>query len=650
MARKEIKRDVGVKDVAIHDGFWDKYQELVHTKVLPYQWEAINDRIPDIEPSHAVKNFRIAAGLEKGEYYGYVFQDSDLAKWLETLGYSLTIHPDPDLENTADRMIEVIEKAQASDGYLNTYYTVKEPGKRWTNLRESHELYCAGHFMEAAVAYYQATGKSRLLDVIRRYADLIDRTFGPEPGKLKGYCGHPEVELALVKLYEATGEERYLRLSRYFIDERGQEPYYFDLENKKQGSAHIMSEFRSFDRKYLQTHVPVRQQTTAEGHAVRVTYLYSAVADVAFLNGDTGLKKACEKVWDNITARRMYVTGGIGSTSHGEAFTCDYDLPNDSMYTETCASVGMVFFAHRMLKLEADRRYSDIMELELFNGALSGISLDGTRYFYVNPLEVWPESCAKNPGLRHVKPVRQTWYACACCPPNISRLIASLGKYIYTVQEDRVYVHLFIGGEAALEIDGSRIVVAQETKYPYDGKVRITIRTARRKEFPLYVRIPGWCGRYSAKVNGESIADPALEKGYLKISRIWAEGDAVELSMDMPVSLVRASYKVRHTSGKAAIRKGPLVYCLEETDNGPYLHDITLADDPEWTSQYDPNLLGGTVVIKGKAFRTDESRWGDAVLYASRETPKRPVEIKAVPYCLWCNREPGEMTVWIRTK
>ncbi len=641
-------QEINLKDIKIKDDFWTKYQVLVYKNVIPYQWDVINDRIPNIEPSHAVKNFKIAAKLEKGEFYGFVFQDSDLAKWLETFSYSLMIHPDPLMENNADEVIDIIEKAQQPDGYLNTYFTIREPGKRFTNMHEAHELYCAGHFIEAAVAYYNATGKRKLLEIMCRYADLIDRTFGPEPGKLKAYCGHPEIELALVKLYQTTGEEKYLKLSKYFIDERGREPYYFDLEFKKRGGTYILPEFRGFDRKYLQAHLPVRKQTTAEGHAVRVTYLFSAATDIARLTWDLELKEVCGKIWNNITLRRMYITGGIGSASYGEAFTCDYDLPNDTMYTETCASVGMVLFAYRMLKLEADRHYSDIMELQLYNNVLSGISLDGTRYFYVNPLEIWPERCEKNPGLKHVKPVRQPWYACSCCPPNVSRLIASLGMYIYTIMENQVNIHLYIGSEAGLNIGGNSVKITQKTSYPNEGIVQIKIGTEKTQSFSINLRIPGWCKEFSCIINGESQTDRKQEKGYLKIDRVWSDGDMVELNLKMPVTLIYSHPKVRSTAGKAVIQRGPVIYCLEEADNGPDLQNISLADNPDWKTEFKPDLLGGIVIVKGSAFRSEESQWDNSTLYGPIEIDKKSVEITAIPYSLWCNRKPGEMIVWIK--
>ena len=646
----EINRHASLplKDVEINDPFWSKYIKLVQEEVIPYQWEAINDRVPDAEPSHAIKNFRIAAGLEKGEFYGFVFQDTDLAKWLEAVAYRLETNPDPDLEKLADEAIELIEKAQLPDGYLNTYYTVKEPGQRWTNLRECHELYTAGHMMEAAVAYYRATGKSRLLDVMRRFADHIDSVLGSEPGKLRGYDGHQEIELALVKLYEATGEEKYLKLSKYFLDERGREPYFFELEAEKRGYASHFPDFIVNDRKYCQTHLPVREQDSAEGHAVRSVYMLSAMADVAALTGDRELLEACRNLWDNIVSKRMYITGGIGSMAHGEAFSFDYDLPNDTMYTETCASVGLIFFAHRMLRIKPESRFADEMERALYNNVLAGMAQDGKSFFYVNPMEVLPEACEKNANYRHVKPVRQKWYACACCPPNVARLIASLGQYIYTVGENAVYTHLYIGGTSKLKVGGDPVLLRQKTNYPWEGKVSLEVAAEPAKEFALALRIPSWCGRYRLKVNGIPAA-ATVKDGYALLNRRWNKGDRVELEMDMPVELMEANPRVRADAGRVAIQRGPMVYCLEEKDNGSGLWAVSIPLDSKLTAEYEEDLLGGAVAVRGNAFRTDASGWENS-LYRKAGTKERPVDIKAVPYCLWGNRSPGEMAVWVRQK
>lgn len=646
-------------ETTIRDAFWSPYRALVRSAVIPYQWAVMNDEVEGAEPSHVIANFKIAAGTEKGDFYGFVFQDSDLAKWLETVAYSLADRPDAELEALADRAIDLIAEAQGEDGYLNTYFTIKAPGDRWTNLHEAHELYCAGHFIEAAVAYFRATGKRKLLYVMRRYADLIDSTFGSEEGKLRGYCGHPEIELALVRLYEATGEERYLKLALYFVDERGREPYYFEVEAKKRGGRHILPEFAQFGRSYLQTHAPVREQETAEGHAVRVVYLYSAVAGLARLTGDGALAEVCRKIWRNITTRRMYVTGGIGSASFGESFSGDWDLPNETMYTETCASVGMVFFARRMLALDPHRRYADVMELELYNGALSGIALDGKRYFYVNPLEVRPDACRVNPTLKHVKAVRQAWYPCACCPPNIARLIASLDQYVYSVGAaagapagaaagSDVSVHLYVGGEAKLRAGEVDVSITQETAYPYGGTVKLTVRTQESAAFKLRLRIPGWCETWTCSVGGVPLAERCGEDGYLAIDRNWLGETAVELRLDMPVRLLRAHPRVASASGKVAIARGPLVYCIEEVDNGSGLHNLSLAATPDFKVSFEPELLGGTAVVRGRALRRTESDWRDADLYAPVEARYEEVELTAIPYALWCNRKSGEMQVWIR--
>jgi len=374
-------KTIPLKNVKIEDNFWSRYINLIHKVVIPYQWDILNDAVPDAESSHAIKNFRIAAGLEQGEFYGMVFQDSDVAKWLEAVAYILEINPDPELERKADEVIEIIAKAQQPDGYLNTYFTLKEPANRWTNLRECHELYCAGHMIEAAVAYYNATGKRKLLDVMCKFVDYIDSVFGTEPGKLRGYDGHQEIELALFKLYETTGEEKYLKLSKYFIDERGQEPYYFDIESEKRGNTVFFPDHPTYSRIYNQTHLPVREQFTAEGHAVRAVYMYSAMADIAVETNDEVLFEACKRLWHNIVTKRMYITGAIGSASYGEAFTFDYDLPNDTAYAETCASIGLIFFAHRMLKSDINSNYADVIECALYNTVLSGIAQDGKSFF-----------------------------------------------------------------------------------------------------------------------------------------------------------------------------------------------------------------------------------------------------------------------------
>lgn len=638
---------IALKNVNIEESFWSRYVELIRDTVIPYQWEVLNDRIPGVTPSHSIKNYRIASGLEQGEFQGMVFQDTDVAKWIEAVAYSIETKPDPELEKTVDGVIDIIEKVQQPDGYLNTYYTLKEPGKRWTNFRECHELYCAGHMIEAAVAYYEATGKRKLLDIMCRFTDYIDSVIGPEPGKMKAYPGHQEIELALVKLYKVTGNEKYLKLSKYFIDERGKEPYYFDIEAKKRGNVLHYPEFAKFDRKYAQTHLPVRQQTTAEGHAVRAVYMYGAMADIAAETGDTELLEACRRIWNNIVTKRMYITGSIGSTEFGESFTCDYDLPNDTNYSETCASIGLMLFAYRMLQIEAKSCYADIMEKALYNSVISGISLEGNSFFYVNPLEVWPEACEKNPSKHHVKTYRQKWFGVACCPPNIARLLASIGQYIYSMHKDEIYTHLYISSETEINISESKVKIKQETRYPWDEKVMISVSLDEEKEFSLLLRIPGWCDNAKICINREEInVCNTKVNGYAKLKRIWKNGDVVELVLPMMIQRIKAHPNVRTNIGKVALQRGPVVYCLEEIDNGPSLHEIVLPHKSELKSEFDDNLLGGITVITAEAQRYN-SPWEDELYKANVESQYRPVTVKFIPYYAWANRTSGEMMVWI---
>ena len=645
-------RPVPLGQVRIRDRFWDTYENLVRSVVVPYQWEALNDRVEGAEPSHAIANFRIAAGLEKGGFGGMVFQDSDAAKWLEAVGYLLQTKPDPALERTADEVIDLLCKAQRPDGYLNTYFQVKEPGKEWSNLQECHELYCAGHLMEAAVAYYDATGKRKFLDVMCRYADLIDSKFGREPGKLRGYPGHEEIELALVKLYRATGREKYLNLSRYFIDERGAEPYYYEIEKAKRGGTTHWNGF-IVDRGYAQTQAPVREQTALEGHAVRGVYLLSGMADVAAETGDLTLLEACRRLWRSVVSRRMYVTGGLGSSAYNEGFTFDYDLPNDTVYAETCASVGLIFLAHRMLQIDADGAYADVLEQALYNTVLGSMSQDGRRFFYVNPLEVLPEASEKDPNKRHVKAERQKWFACACCPPNLARLIASLGQYVYSVSDGvadgALYAHLYIGGEAEVSLGGRKISVTQQTGYPWNGSVSFRLKMDGAASFSFRPRIPGWCRRYAVRVNGETVQAPAPERGYLCIDRLWKDGDEIALTLEMPATRVYCNPRVRENVGKVAVRQGPVVYCLEQADNGDDLQRILLPKGAALASSYRADLLGGVNVITAQGERRADE-WGDALYLDDPRPVYEPKALTFVPYFAWGNRGAGEMSVWVREK
>ncbi len=640
---------ISLKQISINKGFWSYYIKLIKDVMIPYQWEALNDRVPDAEPSHVIKNFKIAAGEIQGEFAGMVFQDSDLYKWLEAVSYSLIAYPDSELEKTADEVIDLIAKVQQNDGYLNTYFTIKEPDKKWTNLRDCHELYCAGHLIEAAVAYYEATGKKKLLDVACRFADHIDSVFGPEPHKKKGYPGHEEIELALIKLYRLTKEEKYLNLSKYFIDERGKKPLYFEIEAYNRGIRNIHNIWGELGERYFQVHLPVREQTTAEGHAVRAVYLYSGMADIALETGDQSLIDACKRLWDNLTKKRMYITGSIGSMSIGESLTFDYDLPNDTNYSETCASVGLVFFAHRMLQIDPDSQYSDVMERALYNTVISGMSLDGKKFFYVNPLEVWPEACEKNKVKSHVKYTRQPWFGCACCPPNIARLLTSLGKYIYTKKDKEIFVHLYVDSEFKEKISESQVSIKQSTQYPWDEKIEIEVDCEKETDFTLSLRIPGWCKEAKIKVNNEEIdLNSVTVKGYTKINRIWKH-DKVEVYLLMPVMRIKANPNVREDEGKVAIQRGPIVYCLEEVDNGKNLNNIVLSPDSKFEIKKDKDL-NGVCVIETDAFREKYEDWNEELYKYDVKVSYEKTRIRFVPYFAWANRTPGEMEVWVRER
>lgn len=635
---------VPLKNVKVNDGFWGQYTRIAVEKIIPYQWLAINDQVPDTEPSHAIKNFRIAAGLEKGDFGGYVFQDSDVAKWLEAVAYRLTIAPDSELEKTADEVIDLIGKAQEEDGYLDTYFQIAHPDKKFTNLLDCHEFYCAGHMTEAAVAYYEATGKDKLLKIMCRFIDLIDSKFGPEEGKLKGYSGHPEIELALVRLYRATGEERYLKLCEFFINERGTEPGYFDEELKKRDYIDMWGgKVNKPDKRYCQAHKPIREQTEAVGHSVRAGYLYTGAADLAAEIGDESLKKAMEVLWDNITQKQMYITGGIGSQVHGEAFSFNYHLPNDTVYAETCAAISMVFFAQKMLRMDPDRKYSDVMERLIYNGTISGMALDGRHFFYTNPLSVWEEATKKAGVCGHIKSKRPGWFGCACCPPNLARMITSLGGYVYSNSESVIYTHLYIGGEANVQMPFGNVRICQRGNYPWSGHIEFE---TGKGEYTLALRIPSWARSFTIKINGVD-AQWEMKKGYAHITRSWSETDLLELELPMEVEFVQANPLAREDNGRVAIMRGPVVYCLEAADNGDVLDSLRIDSFDGFTAYEDDSLFQGGMYIKGKALR--RKQWSGSELYRFACEDEEETQITAIPYAFWDNRQDTrEMSVWIR--
>ena len=636
-----------------------KYRDLVRNEMIPYQWKVLNDEI-DVniererndasipnEKSHALENFRIAAGIHTGHHYGWVFQDSDVYKWLEAAAYSLSEQMDEKLKAAADSVVDLIAKAQEKDGYLGTYFTIEEPDRKFKSLMDSHELYCAGHFMEAAAAYYKACKNRKVLEVAKKLADCIERELGPEG--TPGYDGHEEIEIGLMKLYHLTGEERYLKLAGHFLMIRGRNGDFFDGQRKKDpGKKQLIEGMNRFPLKYYQAHKPVTGQDTAEGHAVRLTYLCTAMADVAASTDNKELLTACRKIWRNIVDRRMYITGGIGSTVHGEAFTFDYDLPNDTMYCETCASAGLVFFARQMLQNESAGEYGDVMECALYNTVLSGTALDGKHFFYVNPLEVDPDSSENDPGKSHVKAVRPQWLGCACCPPNLARLLASIDQYIYTVKENTCLVNLYMGNMARFSLSGGDVMIRQETDYPKTGKIRLMVQKNGEQSWKLGLRIPGWTDRFRLVINGEE-REELPENGYLYLENL-SDTNEIELEFCIRAEIWAADPRVRADIGKVAVKRGPVVYCLEEADNGENLHLLTIDREPDFEEIEESGPLGDIVVITASGKRQILPEEGRHLYTRADQAPenKVPVKLHYIPYYTWANRGSNEMTVWVR--
>jgi len=676
MDPKLFSSPLSFDSVTITDDFWKRNMELVRKEVIPYQWETLNDRVPDAAPSFCMRNFRTAAKLhaekkekgdafiapkyvyrgfealpedpknpEEGRFYGFLFQDSDFSKWIEAVGYSLSQHPDPALEKIADEAIDLVCAAQAEDGYLDTYYIINGMDAAWTNLRDHHELYCFGHLVEGAVAYYRATGKDKLLKAACRFADYVNDHFGLEEGKRRGYPGHEVAEMALVRLYEVTGEEKYLKLGAYFINERGQEPSYFAQEEALR-AAKENRPARKEPYTYHQAHRPVREQDEAVGHAVRAVYLYSGMADIARMTQDESLLKACRQLWHSIANEKLYITGGIGGTHVGEAFSYPFDLPNDSAYSETCAAIGLVFFARRMLQLEPDSRYADVMEQALYNTVLSGMALDGKSFFYVNPLSVNPTACKRDERLRHVKSVRQKWFGCACCPPNIARLVSSVAQYAYTQSEDTLFTHLYVGGSVSKEFGSCKLTMDMHANLPVTGNAKAVIHTETPVKATLAFRLPGWSDSPSITCNGK---EQAVRAGYVYLSGLWQEGDEILLDMPMPVRIWNADPRVREDIGQVALTRGPITFCAEEADNGADLHLLRVASlDPSAVSVQEDSVFGHlTVRLSAPGKRLVPQEGG---LYRAAAAPAElDAQITLVPYYAWANRGEGEMRVWLRS-
>jgi DUF1680 family protein len=606
-------RPLALADVRLTDDFWEPRRQVNQRVTLPSQYRQCAE-------TGRIDNFRRAAGKIQGPFQGRYYNDSDVYKWVEAAAYALASGPDPDLERMLDTAIREMADAQGPDGYLNTYFALERQHERWSNLKDLHELYCAGHLFQGAIAHHRCTGRRDLLDVALRYADYICQVFGPE-GR-EGTCGHQEIEMALVELFRLTGERRYLEQARLFIDRRGRTPGVIG------GSP------------YHQDHAPFRQLSDVTGHAVRMVYYCCGAADVLAETGDAEYAAALERLWQSMVHRRMYVTGGIGSRYEGEAFGEDYELPNDRAYAESCAAIGSMMWNWRMLLLTGEARFADVMENALFNGMLPGLSLDGDTYFYQNPLA--------DTGKHRRKP----WFDCACCPPNIARLLASLPGYFYSTSEEGVWVHLYASGSARATLaSGASVEVTQQTRYPWDGEVEIAVRTDATEPVALRLRVPGWCVGATLTVNGEAVGG-VLEPGtYAEVKRAWQPGDVVRLTLPMPARRIESHPYVTNNEGRVALQRGPLVYCVEQADVGVDPRDLSLPADAAVAEAWEPDLLGGVVTLRGEAVALGRGAAWNGDLYRDAGTHPvpagQPVALVAVPYYAWANREPGGMAVWI---
>jgi len=597
---------VSLKSVRLTDNFWAKRIEIMEEVTLPTQYEIL-------EETHRIDNFRRASGKISGEFVGFFFNDSDVYKWIEAVSYLLAYKKNEALDKLLDNVIEEIRLAQDEDGYINTYFTFERKQDRWTNLKDMHELYCAGHLIQSAIAHYRATRKTNFLNVAIKLADYLSRLFGP--GRREGTPGHPEIEMALVELYRETNDKKYLNLAKFFIDERG--------KGIIGGSSYHID------------HKPFRELDEVVGHAVRSLYLNSGATDLYMETGDKTLLEALERLWNNLVTKKMYITGGAGARHEGEAFGEAYELPNETAYAETCASIANLMWNFRMLLTLGESRFTDIMELCLYNGILSGISLDGREYFYVNPL------------ADRGKHRRQRWFACACCPPNIARTITSIPGYMYSTSSEGIWVHLYASNTSEFDINGSRVLIEEKTDYPWNGIIEFKV--SGNTSFKLFLRKPVWAKEISLSVNGNTV-QPVLKNGYIVLDRNWQNGDTVKLELNMKPELIESHPNIRANVGRVAIRRGPIIYCVESADN-PWgdVWNLEISKDVELEEEY-KDILGGVVVVKGKGYLNDPGSWKALYLPIKQaKFLKKEVEFVAIPYYAWANREPGPMEVWIKS-
>ena len=629
-------------EVSINDAFWSIRTETNRKVTIPFAFKKC-------EETGRINNFLKAAGKMEGKFEGIRYNDSDVFKIIEGASYSLRLHPDPKLEKYLDDLIAIIAAAQEDDGYLYTARTIDPenpaPGAgetRWSKLRGSHELYNVGHMYEAAVAHYLATGKRTFLDVAIKNADLLVKTFGPD--KKHDMPGHQETEIGLVKLYQVTGNDKYLKLARFFLNERGKA---HDGEFYPESSR-----FALYNRtKHIQDHKPVLEQEEAVGHAVRAAYMYAGMADVAALTGNVNYVSAINRIWENVVSKKLYLTGGIGSRHDGEAFGDNYELPNLTAYNETCAAIGNVMWNHRLFLLFGETKYLDVLERILYNGLISGVSLSGDLFFYPNPLESDGEFKFNQGAL-----TRKPWFDCACCPGNLARFLPSIPGYIYANKSNTLYINLFVSSYAKIKMANNTVTIKQESNYPWEGDINITVNPERSEKFAIYVRIPGWAQnqpvpsnlyRYikkseekvSLKVNGDSVK-LNMDKGFARILRKWKKGDMIELDLPMPIRRVLCNEKVEENRGKVALERGPIVYCAEEVDNGKNVRKLVIPDNVVLRSEYQKDLVGGVVIIHGIFPGLNLSKEG-------KSEAKNKKKFVAIPYYAWGYRGEGKMAVWL---
>jgi len=632
MSLHSALKTVPYSAVRIKNGFWANRQAINRQVSLQHGYKML-------EKAGNFHNLRMAAGWETGKYYGYNFADEDVYKWLEALAWEMGNCPDDELQRMADEVITLISAAQQPDGYLDSYYQVVEPHRKWANLDFGHELYCAGHLFQAAIAFHRAVNDDRLLQVSRKLADHIDTVFGP--GRKEGTCGHPEIEMALVELYRTTSEAKYLHLAQFFIDQRGKR---------------IMKGMGSQGPEYHQDHIPVRQATEAAGHAVRQMYLLTGVADLYMETGEQALWEVTNRLWLDITQSKMFITGGVGSRYDGEAFGESYELPPDQCYCETCAAIGNLMWNWRLLLVSGDARYADLIERTLYNGILSSPAFDGRHFFYVNPLMLRSGRSMRqstNPSKGITLTGRPEWHEVACCPPNVMRLFSSLAHYLVTTNDNGIQVHQYAPAEISLSLaSGRQLMLSIETEYPWEGAVQLTVNETDGSPWQLGLRIPGWCPSARVSVNGEPVTAHEIKKGYLVLNRPWRANDKVRLELSLAAEFIESNPRVDATRECLAIQRGPMVYCLEAIDNPDLnLVDIQLEETSALRSSWREELFPeGVMVIQAKGYALESGDWQSQLynrLDSDKDLRRTPQSLMAIPYYAWANRGLDAMRVWV---